>query len=90
MWGQMLPQSRAEQYPVLRYLCNSVTPGMHRDAQRDPAGQQEHGQLVSAAYAQNAQHQNTGGLWLGVRGWDSFCSCNCCYLCPFYYTVNLV
>lgn len=37
-----------------------------------PLGQQEHGQLASAAHSQNAQHQKTGGLQLGVRGWDTF------------------
>lgn len=72
MWGQMLPQTCAEQCLVLQCLCSSVTPGMHRDPQGHPLGQQEHGQLVSAAHSQNAQCQNMGGLQLGVRGWDSF------------------
>lgn len=59
MWGQMLPQSCAEQYPVLQYLCSSVTPRVHRDTQGDPTGQQEHGQLVSTANAENVQHRRT-------------------------------
>lgn len=72
MWGQTLPQTCAEQRPVLWGLCCSVTPGTRRGPQGHPLGKQEHGQLASAAHSQNAQRQKAGGLRLGARGWDSF------------------